>query len=206
MFVGILRDVTEGNWPRRRCAGASSSTGGSSKTAQEGVWVHDLEGRTTFVNTAWLRCSATLSVELEGRRLLEFVAPELEPNSGSTWNAGGRGSARLTTSSFAATIGRSLGDRLGKPPEGRRGRVIGVLKMITDITDAAGPNRSCSPTSDDSATSPQIFRSGLPVSCSAGWDPLFSYVSPRTPEFLNLAVPLDSADWTLGTGVHPDDR
>ena len=58
MFVGILRDVSERKLAQEALRRSEQFYRRILETAREGVWVHNLEGWTTFVNPAWPRCSA----------------------------------------------------------------------------------------------------------------------------------------------------
>src|SRR5208337_5390103 len=51
MFVGILRDVSERKLAQDALRRSEQRYRRILETAREGVWVHDVEGRTTFINT-----------------------------------------------------------------------------------------------------------------------------------------------------------
>ena len=84
---------------------------------------------------------------------------------------------------------------------------IGVIKMITDITERRWAEQEL-------MSSERRFRDiarNIPgvvyqFRVRADGTHYFSYVSPRAQEILNLEIPLDSPNWFLGSGVHPDDR
>src|SRR5208337_1671738 len=130
MFVGILRDVSERKLAQEALRLSEQRYRRIVETAREGVWVHDIEGRTSFVNARMAEMLGYSAGELEGRPLIDFVVPELQ-------------------AAFQVYLER---------------RRQGINETH-----------------------------------------YFSFVSPRAEEILNLEIPLDSPDWFLGAGVHPDD-
>ena len=77
MFVGILRDVSERKLAQDALRRSEQRYRRIVETAREGVWVHDVEGRTTFVNTRMAEMLGYSVGELEGRPVIDFVVPEL---------------------------------------------------------------------------------------------------------------------------------
>ena len=85
--------------------------------------------------------------------------------------------------------------------------VIGVIKMITDITERRWAEQELMSNErrfrDIARNIPGVV---YQFRVRADGTHYFSYVGPRAQEILNLEIPLDSPDWFLGSGVHPDDR
>ncbi|HMF35982.1 MAG TPA: PAS domain S-box protein, partial [Isosphaeraceae bacterium] len=77
MFVGILRDVSEHRLAQEALRRSEQRYRRIVETAREGVWIHDVEGRTTFVNARMAEMLGYSVGELEGHPLIDFVVPEL---------------------------------------------------------------------------------------------------------------------------------
>jgi len=208
MFVGILRDVTE----RKRILEALRLSEQRYRriieTAREGVWVHDVEGRTTFVNGRMAEMLGCSVGDLEGRPLVDFVAPELRGTFQVYLERRRQGVGETHDFQFRCKDGSPLWAMVSASPlKNDEGEVIGVLKMITDITERRWAEQELK-------SSERRFRDiarnipGVVFQFRVRPDGThhFSYVSPRAQEILNLEITLDSPEWVLGAGFHPDDR
>ena len=208
MFVGILRDVSERKLAQEALRRSEQRYRRIVETAREGVWVHDLEGRTTFVNARMAEMLGYTVGDLEGRPLIDFVVPELQAAFQVYLERRRQGIGETHDFQFRCNDGSPLWAIVSASPlKDDEGRVIGVLKMITDITERRWAEQEL-------MSSERRFRDiarnipGVVYQFRVRPDGThyFSYVSPRAQEILNLEIPLDSPDWFLGSGVHPDDR
>ena len=208
MFVGILRDVSERKLAQEALRRSEQRYRRIVETAREGVWVHDVEGRTTFVNARMAEMLGYTVGDLEGRPVIDFVVPELQAAFQVYLERRRQGIGETHDFQFRCSDGSPLWAIVSASPlKDDEGRVIGVLKMITDITERRWAEQEL-------MSSERRFRDiarnipGVVYQFRVRPDGThyFSYVSPRAQEILNLEVPLDSPDWFLGSGVHPDDR
>src|SRR5271157_3375762 len=78
MFVGILRDVSERKLAQEALRRSEQSYRRILETAREGVWVHNLEGWTTFVNARMAEMLGYTVSDLEERPITDFIEPELQ--------------------------------------------------------------------------------------------------------------------------------
>jgi PAS domain S-box-containing protein len=208
MFVGILRDVSERKLAQDALRRSEQRYRRIVETAREGVWVHDVEGRTTFVNARMAEMLGYSVGELEGRPVIDFVVPQLRAAFQVYLERRRQGIGETHDFQFRCHDGSPLWAIVSASPlKDDEGRVIGVLKMITDITERRWAEQEL-------MASERRFRDiarnipGVVYQFRVRPDGThyFSYVSPRAQEILNLEIPLDSPDWFLGSGVHPDDR
>ena len=136
MFVGILRDVSERKVALEALRRSEQEYRRIVETAREGVWVHDLEGRTTFVNSRMAEMLGYSVGELEAHPLIDFVDPELRPRFHAYLERRRQGIGETHDFQFRCRDGTPLWAIVSATPlKDDEGRVIGVLKMITDITD-----------------------------------------------------------------------
>ena len=208
MFVGILRDVSERKLAQEALRRSEQLYRRILETAREGVWVHDLEGRTTFVNARMAEMLGYSVGDLEERPIIDFVEPELQAAFQVYLERRRQGIGETHDFQFRCNDGSPLWAIVSASPlKDDEGRVIGVLKMITDITERRWAEQEL-------MSSERRFRDiarnipGVVYQFRVRPDGThyFSYVSPKAQEILNLEIPLDSPDWFLGSGVHPDDR
>jgi PAS domain S-box-containing protein len=208
IFVEILRDVSERKLAQEALRRSEQSYRRILETAREGVWVHNLEGWTTFVNARMAEMLGYTVSDLEERPITDFIEPELQAGFQVYLERRRQGIGETHDFQFRCNDGSPLWAIVSASPlKDDEGRVIGVLKMITDITERRW-------TEQELMSSERRFRDiarnvpGVVYQFRVRPDGnhFFSYVSPRAQEILNLEIPLDSPDWLLGAGIHPDDR
>ena len=208
MFVGILRDVSERKLAKEALRRSEQFYRRILETAREGVWVHDLEGWTTFVNARMAEMLGYTVSDLEERPITDFIEPELQAAFQVYLERRRQRIGETHDFQFRCNDGSPLWAIVSASPlKDDEGRVIGVLKMITDITERRWAEQEL-------MSSERRFRDiarnipGVVYQFRVRPDGThyFSYVSPKAQEILNLEIPLDSPDWFLGSGVHPDDR
>ena len=208
MFVGILRDVSERKLAKEALRRSEQFYRRILETAREGVWVHNLEGWTTFVNARMAEMLGYTVSDLEERPIIDFIEPELQAAFQVYLERRRQRIGETHDFQFRCNDGSPLWAIVSASPlKDDEGRVIGVLKMITDITERRWAEQEL-------MSSERRFRDiarnipGVVYQFRVRPDGThyFSYVSPKAQEILNLEIPLDSPDWFLGSGVHPDDR
>ena len=183
MYVGILRDVSERKLAQDALRRSEQRYRRIVETAREGVWVHDVEGRTTFVNTRMAEMLGYSVGELEGRPVIDFVVAGTAngiPGLSGTPPRGDRRDPRLPVS--LQRWQPTLGDCLGEPPEGRRRaghrrpqddhrhHPAPLGRAGADVQRAAIPRHRA-----------EHPRRGLPVPGPAGRYPLFQLREPEGP-------------------------
>ncbi|WP_165227572.1 PAS domain S-box protein [Aquisphaera insulae] len=204
---GIVQDISE----RKRVEAALRQSEERYRrlieTAQEGVWVHDLEGRTTFTNSRMAEMLGCLPGELEGRPVVDFLDPELRPSFAGLVDRRRHGIGETHDLRFLRKDGSLLWAMVSASPlRDDDGRIIGVLKMVSDVTTRHWAQQELQ-------ASERKFRAlarNIPgVVYQLRFRPdgtyYFSYISPRLTEDYDFEVPLDSLDWSLGSGIHQDD-
>ena len=116
------------------------------ETASEGIWTVDAEGRTTFVNPKLEQQLGYSADEMLGRRWVDFMdeseAAALRRESGASIASG---ATELRDLRFRRKDGTDLWATLSTSPiNDAAGRYVGVLAMVTDVSDRkrAEANRS----------------------------------------------------------------
>lgn len=104
-------------------------------TTREGVWLFDLQGRTTYVNQRMADMLGAKPAELIGARLMEFLDSEdrvaAERNLREWLAKGGDRYRHLTRRD-----GKDLWARISSSPvENERNAIVGLLGMFTDATE-----------------------------------------------------------------------
>ncbi len=206
--MGILRDVSERKLAQEALRQSEQRYRRIVETAQEGVWVHDLEGRTSFVNARMAEMLGYTVADLQGRKILDFVDPHLQATFQVYLERRRHGIGETHDFQFRCKDGSTLWAIVSASPlNDDEGRVIGVLKMITDITERRWAEQELSASErrfrDIARNIPGVV---FQFRVRSDGTHYFSYLSPRAQEILNLEVPIDSPEWVLGSGVHPDDR
>jgi PAS domain S-box-containing protein len=104
--------------------------------AYEGVWVIDTEGKTEYANQRMAEMLGCTTEEMLGRSAFEFVYTDCRAESERSLERRKRGIGEL----LEARLRRKDGSELWvlsstSPIQDERGETIGVLGMITDITE-----------------------------------------------------------------------
>ena len=135
LFTGVLRDITE----RKRAEAEQRATERRYRsiveTALEGIWALDADGRTTFSNRSMTEMIGYTSDEMLGRSFLEFVDEEARVDAGRFLARRRLGIAERFDFRFRRRDGADLWTLVSTVPlVCDRGRYVGALIMITDIT------------------------------------------------------------------------
>jgi PAS domain S-box-containing protein len=104
------------------------------ETATEGIWMLDLQGRTTFANGVLAAMLGTTRDEMLGRPLIDFKRPE-DSEVGRLKVEALLNGARSADFRFRHRDGRDLWMQVSAAPmQDEGGRTVGVLAMVTDIS------------------------------------------------------------------------
>lgn len=105
-------------------------------TANEGIWMIDAQGVTTFVNARMAEMLGHTVAEMIGRSLLEFMSEERRGEAFRQLERRRRGIAERHDFELRRKDGSSLWCLISANPiSGESGTVVGALAMVTDITD-----------------------------------------------------------------------
>ncbi|GAC1586394.1 MAG: hypothetical protein NVS3B21_00480 [Acidimicrobiales bacterium] len=135
-IVWNLRDATSKRRADTTLRESESRYRSIVETATEGIWIHDVNGRTTFANPKMAALLATTAEALVGRSLFDFVDP-------ADWAVTSSKLARRRTGlsdRYEFTLRRTDGTAVdvlisASALRDAEGQVSGVLKMVTDISD-----------------------------------------------------------------------
>lgn len=134
--VGNLRDVTEVRESADALAASEARYRSILETAQEGVWVTDRSGATTFVNPTMAALLRTDVESLRCTRLLDFVPVEDRAQVATRESMSTSGPVERFEARFVRADGSTLWAIVGASPlSAADGAHIGTLHMVSDITD-----------------------------------------------------------------------
>jgi diguanylate cyclase (GGDEF)-like protein/PAS domain S-box-containing protein len=134
-IVANIRDVTEEHLAAEALRDSELRFRSIVETAAEGVWIHDLEGRTEFANAKMASILGTTLGDLYQSSVDEFLDEDARRLHESRIIR-----RRLGISDqYELTMRPRIGDDVhavvsASPVRDPAGNVIGVLKMVTDIT------------------------------------------------------------------------
>ncbi|HMN46694.1 MAG TPA: PAS domain S-box protein [Povalibacter sp.] len=105
-------------------------------TTREGVWLFDLQGRTTFVNQRMADMLGAKPADLIGTRLLEFLDGEDRAAAERDLRAWLARGADGHYHHLTRRDGKDLWTRISSSPvENERNSIVGLLGMFTDATE-----------------------------------------------------------------------
>jgi diguanylate cyclase (GGDEF)-like protein/PAS domain S-box-containing protein len=134
--VGNLRDVTEAREAADALTESEARYRSILETAQEGVWVTDRDGATTFVNPTMAALLSTDVESLRRTRLLDFVPVEDRAQVAARESMSASGSVERFEARFLRADGSTLWAIVGASPlTTPDGEHTGTLHMVSDITD-----------------------------------------------------------------------
>jgi PAS domain S-box-containing protein len=105
-------------------------------TAQEGVWVLDPKGKTTYVNRRIAEMLGHNPEEMLGRPLLDFMEEQARVDAGAHFAQRQHGPRQHRDFCFRKKDGTRLWTICSTSPlQGKSGEPVGLLCMVTDITE-----------------------------------------------------------------------
>jgi PAS domain S-box-containing protein len=105
-------------------------------TTREGVWLFDLQGRTTFVNQRMADMLGAKPTDLIGARLMEFLDSDERAAAERDLRAWLARGADGHYHHLTRRDGKDLWTRISSSPvENERNAIVGLLGMFTDATD-----------------------------------------------------------------------
>lgn len=106
------------------------------ETAQEGIWVIDPAGRTTFTNPRMAQMLGYTVEELYGRSMFDLLAPQERDLAAARLGRRNEGATEQHDSALIRKDGSMLVARMATSPlRDAEGRVTGALAMVTDVTE-----------------------------------------------------------------------
>jgi diguanylate cyclase (GGDEF)-like protein/PAS domain S-box-containing protein len=134
-IVANIRDVTEQHLAEIALRDSEVRYRSIVETAEEGIWIHDLEGTTTFANPKMATTLLTTTEALCERSLFDFVPAADLPFAKAKLGASGC----AETEQYEFRLRRADGSPIDvlfstSPVRDPLGRVVGGLKMVTDIS------------------------------------------------------------------------
>jgi PAS domain S-box-containing protein len=106
------------------------------ETATEGVWIFDADSQTTFANSRMLQMLGYTMEEMLGRSLFDFMDEESRAIASAYIERRRQGFKNAMISNFAAKMAPDLWALVSATPIlDSTGQFVGVLRMITDISD-----------------------------------------------------------------------
>ena len=105
-------------------------------TAEEGIWIHDLDGMTTFANPKLASSLGTTVAELERGSIWDHVDPARRAFIAAKLNHQRAGTVDQYETELVRVDGTILEVLISASPvRDAEGQVVGALKMVTDIGD-----------------------------------------------------------------------
>ncbi len=135
-LFGYARDITERKQAENALRESEERYRNLVETAEEGVWVLDTEGKTTFVNPKLASLFGYAPEEIIGKNVLEFVPEDERETVLQRLERRNAGERDRYDYRYVRKDGSTLWTIVsGTPLRDRDGQVIGVLAMLTDITE-----------------------------------------------------------------------
>lgn len=106
------------------------------ETAEEGVWLIDAVGRTTYANRKMAELLGYTAEEMTGRTMFEFMDAEQEANARQNLGRRERGVSEQHDFQFRHRSGRRVWTTLATSPvRDAEGRFVGALALVNDISE-----------------------------------------------------------------------
>lgn len=202
-LVASIRDVTELRRAESQLRASEERYRTLLTVAQEGVWVVDHHGTTTYVNDRMAEMLGYPPEELMGRSFMDFIEPERRSRARGVFARHRRGErtrieARMVRkdSSFLYCIVAV------QPLTDTSGRFQGALALITDIGDRVEAEAALK-------ASEQRYRAlanAAPMPVVVHQDERVVYANKAALEFIGARSFDDVKSWSPYQVLHPDDR
>ena len=135
-YIGSCIDITDRKRAEVQLGESEERFRRIVETALEGIWVLDPEGRTTFANARMAEMLESSVAEMLGRPFFDFMFPEDRSGAAARLEQRRQGIADVHDFRFRRADGQALWAIVSASPfTDDRGVVVGILGMLTDITD-----------------------------------------------------------------------
>lgn len=135
-FIGAISDITDRRRAEEGLRESEERYRRMIETAQEGVWLIDNEGRTTFVNDAMAQMLGETPASMLGRSFLEFMREDVRASALENLGRRRSGVSEQHEFEFRHRSGRAVWVLISTAPlKGDDGRWMGAFAMMADITD-----------------------------------------------------------------------
>jgi len=135
-YIGSCLDITDRRRAEVQLRESEEQFRRIVETALEGIWVLDPQGHTAFANARMAEMLGVSVADMLGRSLFDFMAPEDRSMAATQLEHRRHGIAEVHDFRFRRADGREFWAIVSASPyTDGRGTVVGILGMLTDITD-----------------------------------------------------------------------
>ncbi|MBD2127764.1 PAS domain S-box protein [Microcoleus sp. ZQ-A2] len=135
-LLGICEDMTERKPGEKALRESEARYRSIVETATEGVWIFDADSQTTFANSRMLQMLGYTMEEMLGRSLFDFMDEESRAIASAYIERRRQGIQERHDFKFRRKDGSDLWALVSATPIlDSTGQFVGVLRMITDISD-----------------------------------------------------------------------
>jgi PAS domain S-box-containing protein len=199
----IARDITERKRAEEALHASEERYRRIAETANEGIWLIDADGRTTFANRRMADMLGSTPEEMVGRPVLEFVFEEDRPAARERIGQNLKGRREQFDFRFRRQGGAEVLVLGGTSPvRDGRGDIIGALGMFSDITERKNAERALC----ESEAHFRHLADAMPqiVSVSRA-DGRLEYLNRRWHEYTGRSLEESQSKEQLAGVIHPDD-
>ncbi len=165
---------------------------------QEGIWMIDVHGATTYVNPSMARMLGYSPEELVGKPVLDFVHPAERAALRESLAAKTRGVGTRSQLSFLSRNGATVHTEMSVVPiYSDSGKIVGGIGSFMDITTRTAAEEAYRALVDNSLHGLAIFQDGRLVFCNQALAEMSGFAVSELRSF----SPVEAA-----ARVHPDDR
>ena len=135
-YIGSCLDITDRKRTEGQLRESEERFRRIVETALEGIWVLDPLGQTTFANARMAEMLGVSVADMMGRSVVDFMNAEDRPLMAARLEQSRQGIAEVYDFRFRRANGQELWAIVSASPyTDDRGGVVGILGMLTDITD-----------------------------------------------------------------------
>lgn len=134
-YIGICLDITESRKTAEALVESKARYRQIVETSQEGIWILDGQGKTTFANPKMEEMLGCQTGEMDGRSVFEFMDDDVRDDAMRLMEQRRNGIAEQHEFRLRKADGSQLWVLMSTCPFKHGETAIGVLGMVTDITD-----------------------------------------------------------------------
>ncbi|MET1005006.1 MAG: PAS domain S-box protein [Propionibacteriaceae bacterium] len=176
------------------------------ESAREGIWIHDLAGRTTYANTHMAQLLGYSVAEMSGVTIFDLLDPPGQQQAAAMLE---RERAAPLSEQVDCRYVRKDGSNVWclvnrSPLFDEAGQHIGCINLISDITERKQLDEQLRRNSELLAEAQRVAHLG-----SWGWDVANDLIDWSDEMYLILGLPITGEQLTFSSyldRVHPDDR